>query len=297
MQEYKRILVGLDNTLMDYNLIEYVAFICKKFQPSKIYFTNVQESLVVPDKIIEDHPQFREPLDEKLAKEIKKNVKNHFPDVEQYDVEYEVIEGSALKEILHRLEVKNIDLLVMGRKKQLPGKGILPAQIARHCNSSLLLVTEAANRVWDKIFVPVDFSEWSKLALQKSVEIAMKKQGSQVIPFHLYDIPSLGTGISYGAAKMAPLIQSSAVECYNDFIKDMDTTFVEIKPSFQLNNKRLGAITAHQQAVNFEADLIVLGAQGKTGLKRAVLGSFTEKLINSDATIPILVVKKHREKK
>jgi len=297
MQEYKRILVGLDNTLMDYNLIEYTAFVCEQFKAQKVYFTNVQKSLVVPDKIIEQYPQFREPLDEKLEREIKKNVKNHFPNLEQYDVEYEVIEGSPTKELLHRLEVKNIDLLIMGRKNQLPGKGVLPAQIARHCNSSLLLVTEAANRVWDKLFVPLDFSDYSKLAMKTCVAIGKPNPNCQIVPFHLYDIPTLGPGLSYGSEKMAPLIQSNAVECYNDFMKEIDTSFIEFKPQFQLNNKRLGALSAHQQAENISANLIVIGAQGKTGLKRAVLGSFTEKLINSDATIPMLVVKKHQEKK
>ncbi len=291
MYKFNRILIGLDFSLMDRTLIEYASFICSKIQPTKIYFTHIHRNLSVPAEVVKDFPQFREPMDEKMIKEMKAKVKLHFENIGQYDVEYEVIEGAPSKELLHRLEVKNIDLLIMGRKNQLPGNGVIPKQIARHCQSSVLLVPEAANKKINHIWVPIDFSKYSKLAMEEAVMMAQQNSDTHISTLHIYDLPNFGAGITYGANKLEPMVRSNAVESYNTFMNNIEINDVPTTPIFQLNINYAGAKIAYDMAYAKKADLIIVGAQGKTGFSRILIGSFTEKLIESNTDIPLLVVK------
>jgi nucleotide-binding universal stress UspA family protein len=46
-----------------------------------------------------------------------------------------------------------------------------------------------------------------------------------------------------------------------------------------------------QEALRYRADLIIMGSHGRTGFKRLLMGSVTERVIGQ-ATCPVLVVKK-----
>jgi len=294
MYNFKRILVGLDLSLMDRELIEYTAFICNKIKPDKIYFSHIHRNLSVPPEVVKEFPEFREPIDETILAEIKKKVQTFFTGIEAYDVDYEVVEGAPSKELLHRVEVKNIDLLIMGRKSQLPGNGIIPRQIARYSQSSVLLVPETAKKQLSHILVPIDFSEYSKLAVEEAIMIASADVAKDidVEALNIFDLPSFGGGVSYGNKKLEPLIRSNSVDAYNTFMKGIETKDITINPTFQVNTRYAGANLVNGFAHRKNADLIVVGAQGKTGLKRIFIGSFTEKLIDSNDDLPLLVVKK-----
>lgn len=293
MYNFKRVLVGLDFSLMDQQVLEYTKFICEKIKPSKIYFTHVHKDLAIPPEVIKEFPQFREPMDEKLEKDMRKRVDLYFKGAEQYDIDYEVIEGAASKELLHRVEVKNIDLLIMGRKNELPGNGVIPRQIARYSKSSVLLVPESPKQELKSILVPIDFSDYSKLAMEEAIMIASEKENQdiKVTALNIYDLPSFGGGISYSETKLEPLIRSNSVDAYNTFMNEIETKDVQITPSFQMNSRYAGAALINGIAHRMNADMIVVGAQGKTGLKRIFIGSFTEKLIEHNEDLPLLVVK------
>ncbi len=291
MYDFRRIMVGLDFTLMDRAILEYLDMICDKIKPLKIYFTHIHRNLSVPDYIVKEFPQFREPLDEKMKKEMQEKVERFFPKVNKYDVEYEVIEGSPLKELLHRIEVKNIDLLFMGRKDQLPGNGVVPRQVARSCKSSVWFIPESGKQTLSNIVVPIDFSDYSKLAMEEALKIAATQDNVNIYPLHLYDMPNFGAGVTYGKEKLEPMIRSNAVDTYNEFISTLNTDAYSIAPIFKLDPHYQGVKLVKEVVHQKNASLIIVGSQGKTGLKRWWLGSFTEKLIEANTDTPLLVIK------
>ena len=292
MYDFRRIMVGLDFSLMDRTIIEHLAFISDKINPLKIYFTHVHRNLTVPASVVKDFPQFREPLDDKLKKDMKKKVEMYFSNINKYDVEYEVIEGSPSKELLHRIEVKNIDLLVMGRKDELPGNGIVPRQIARSCKSSVWFVPEKVTKTISDVVIPIDYSDFSKMAMEEALKLAEEEPSINLYPLHIYTLPQFGAGITYGKSKLEPLIRTDAVDEYNEFIKEMNTNDKSISPLFKLDSRYSGASFAYEVANQKKADLIIVGSQGKTGVKRWILGSFAEKMIETNKDIPLLVVKR-----
>ena len=292
MYDFRRIMVGLDLSLMDRAIIEQLAFISDKINPLKIYFTHIHRDLSVPASVVKDFPQFREPMDEKIKKEMKKKVESLFPGISKYDVEYEVIEGSPSKELLNRVEIKNIDLLIMGRKNELPGNGVIPRQVARSCKSSVWFVPEKTTNQFSNIAIPLDFSKHSKLAMEEALKLTENEPNINLYPIHIYTMPQFGAGVSYGQIKLEPIIRENAVEEYNSFIADMNTDGMSISPIFKLDHRYIGANYAYEIAYQKQADLIIVGCQGKTGVNRWIMGSFSEKLIEANTDIPLLVVKR-----
>ncbi len=285
-------MVGLDLSAMDAQLIAYTAFLCKTFKPNKIYFTHVHRDLSIPPKIKQEFPELRIPMDEKMAKEIETNLKNNFSNLENYDTEVEVIEGSPAKTLIHRVDTKNVDLLILGKKTKSEGSGIIPKQVVRRCTSSVLFVNENPTHSLNRIVVPTDFSIYSKQALLEAISVSKDNENANIFIHHVYDIPTYGYGGSlYHNTKIEPLVRASTQEQYNEFIADVNFEKTHVAPIFNLNMNYAGAAYTYSIAKERDADLIITAAQGKSMIKRLLLGSYTEKLIDAVDDIPLLVVK------
>jgi len=291
MYNYKRWMIGLDNTAMDKVLVSYVAFLSTIIAPVKMYFIHVNKDLDVSEKIRQAFPELQEPKDEIIEAEMKKLVVQNFPDHINFDIEYEARQGNPVKEILEWSHIKNIDLLLVGRKSTLSGSGILAQKLARKVACSILFVPEQAKHKINGILVSTDFSNNSRLALEKTVKLAKKYNDTTVYTYHSYQLP---TGYYYtgkSADEFAQIMLSHANEYYDDFIKDIDFGDIDILPIFELDKDNTPAKLINQMAHTKNVDLIVIGARGHTSLTSFLLGSITEQLILHDHNIPLLVVK------
>ncbi|MBV6647441.1 MAG: universal stress protein, partial [Cyclobacteriaceae bacterium] len=126
---YKTALVGLDLTEMDDHLVQYAAMISKVFPMERIFFVHVAKDLQLPDDLLKEYPGLLDPLDDSIETDIQKNVDQHF---EGSAVETVCIvkEGNPIEKMLKLSKVKDVDLILMGRKKSLQGSGIVSSRIA-----------------------------------------------------------------------------------------------------------------------------------------------------------------------
>ena len=142
-----------------------------------------------------------------------------------------------------------------------------------------------------KILVPIDFSNEAKAAAMVAAKIA-KITGSDIILLHMLDLPSN----TVDPAEMGNLYDGPQTVF---FMRGIHNRFEEFKkqPFFD-------GITLHEtvrfhkafegvieESKNNNADLIVMGSQGATGLKEMLVGSNTEKVVRH-SDIPVLVIKK-----
>jgi nucleotide-binding universal stress UspA family protein len=293
MYKFERIMVGLDLTLMDKPLIEYAAFLHHYFQPQKIYFVNIQEDLDVPDDIREQFPEFAEPRDEVIKQEMKEKVGTYFPDYASFDVEFDVIEGSPRKEMLRWVHVKNIDLLLVGRKKELKGSGLLPQQLARKVPCSVLFIPEKTRMSLRELLVPLDFSEFSRMALEEALEIGKTDQEVTIHALHTYEVPQFYKKTGKTEKEFAIIMQEHAKERYQEFVQEINLNGTRVAPLLTLNQKRISpAVMIHDKAHEQGVDMIIIGARGRDNLSALFLGSVSEKLIQLSGDIPILVIKR-----
>lgn len=284
--------VGLDLSEMDDQLIKYTAMLSRILSLERIFFVHVAKELELSKDLIEKYPDLLAPLDESIEKDIQKKVDLHFPS-SGTDVKCLVKDGHPIEEILKISRIKGADLILMGRKKDLQGSGLVSSRIARKCPCSLLLVTENFDAKIQTILVPVDFSEHSFLAVNQALRIA-EKANSEMRFSHAYSVP-IGyykTGKTY--EEFARIMKGHAENELQQFLlKHNFPANIPCEYLLMDDGKQDELIYGH--AKREHTDLIVIGSKGRTDASAMLIGSLAEKLVYKDVDIPVLIVKNKGE--
>jgi len=287
-----RIMVGLDFTTMDKVLIEYTAFIVYYLKPEVIYFVNIQDTLEIPDDIKASFPDLEGPLDEQLEDDMKLAVERYFPNLLDYKVHFEVVEGNPQKEILHLTRVKEIDLLILGRKLLSHEGGIIPQQLARKVPCSVLFVPEQTGFALRNLLVPIDFSASAQLALDVAQHVASVDKEVQLYAQHVYKVPYgyYKTGKTEG--EFAKIMEQHARKKGEEFLAQSNLDPSTVHLHYMLEKKRRSPAHMIEEFVDkYDIDMLLVGAKGKNFATTILLGSVTEKLLSLLDRIPIYIVK------
>ena len=146
-----------------------------------------------------------------------------------------------------------------------------------------------------KILVPIDGSKVSHKAAKYAVELA-KKTGASVALLSVID-----NRFVVEQAVSATASPTHLKESVEDYLKQSaQSSTDEIAKLCERNRIQFKAVIRKghpveeivNEAVKSKADLIVIGSQGKSALKAAVLGSVTYGVIHKDVKIPVLIVKR-----
>lgn len=289
---YKVALVALDFTEMDDRLISYTALISKTLPFERIFFVHVAKNLELSQELLAEYPSLTKPLDESLEADMQTKVDHHFASskVETICI---VKEGSPIDQVLKLCRIKDVDLILMGRKKSLQGSGIVSSRIARKCPCSLLLVTEDSSLKIKKLLLPIDFSSHSELALKLASDVH-KTSKAELLAMHIYSVP-IGfykTGKSYD--EFSVIMRKHAEKDYERFLKKHNTT-PEIQCKYVLAKDDDYSEMVYRYADDNKVDLIVIGSRGRTDIASVLLGSMAEKLVYLNNGTPILIVKEKGE--
>lgn len=143
-----------------------------------------------------------------------------------------------------------------------------------------------------KILVPVDFSAGSRQALQLALALA-RSSGARVDALYVWEPPRvvpLDVQV-FNPGQTAPLLEHArraAEERMREFLDDLGLPATE-RPSSEI---AVGDPTDEivERAAESGYDLLVLGAHGRSGIARLLLGSVAEKVIRR-SPCPVLVVR------
>jgi len=143
--------------------------------------------------------------------------------------------------------------------------------------------------VLKKILCPVDFSDSSREAMHVAVELARKSQAALVL-VHVWETPMWSTGYEkqLPSEAMAELLAGEEttltawkLEASKLGVGEVAIKFLEGAPWDQIVS------TAREDPA---IDLIVMGTHGRTGVKRALIGSVAERVVRH-APCAVLVVR------
>ncbi|PIE48485.1 MAG: universal stress protein UspA [Flavobacteriales bacterium] len=141
-----------------------------------------------------------------------------------------------------------------------------------------------------RILVPVDFSEQAEHAIKTASQIARLSYG-KIYLLHMISLPSNQTDIEFSSKANNPakiLYLKKIHERFDEIMKADYLKGIEVQEEVRFH-KTFAGIISYSRELN--ADLIIMGSHGATGLKEMFIGSNTEKVVrNSD--VPVLVVKK-----
>ncbi|MGB9712832.1 MAG: universal stress protein [Dissulfurimicrobium sp.] len=196
-------------------------------------------------------------------------------------------EGEAHEKIIELAISENCELIVMGRRGlsdlERMFVGSVTARVIGHSPIDVLVVPEGARIGWGKILVAVDGSKYSNVAVLRAINFA-RSYGGELKAVSVVDVP--------------PELYEKALGAVDDLVKKA-RTYVEGAVKLA-ENEGIKAEAIVKEGTTYKViletarelgvDAIVMGSHGRTGLKRLLMGSVTEKVIGySDR--PVLVVK------
>ena len=294
MNSFKRIMVGLDLTDMDDQIMAYMPILEQMFEPDCIYFLHVAKSLQLPKRVLEEYPNVLAPMDESIKSDIQKKVEAIYSPGKEVTLRYEVLEGNAIKEILNWTEVKEVDLFVMGRKKELSGEGQLPNRLARVAHCSIFFVPQHRHTKLNKVLVPIDFSKTSGMALDFAMKLH-ERIGVEVYLQNSYEVPSGYHLTGKTFEEFAEIMRNNTMVEALEFLKKRNIDESDVSVILSFDDEDDPGERANEVAQEVGADLIVMASRGRTEFASILLGSVAEKMIRYDSDIPLMIVKNKKE--
>lgn len=295
MEGIKRVLVALDLTEMDETLIGYIARLSNQIELEQVYFFNVMKSMEIPDKILEKYPNLVAPMDEATKKGIQYTIDEEAGNQLKANYEIKVTDGNPTDKILKWAKVKEVDLIVVGRKSSLQGDGIVSGKIVRLAPCSVLLVPEALPDTLAKVVVPIDFSAASKTAFEFSIYLAKRIQNLQVICLNIYEVPTGYHTSGKSFEEFAEVMKNNAEESFNEFIEGYNLKGLNVVPRYELNENTRVSKKIYRFAMKENASAIIVGSKGRTQAAALLIGSVAERLLKLNSHLPQYVIKEHRK--
>ncbi|WP_203255795.1 universal stress protein [Hyunsoonleella ulvae] len=139
-----------------------------------------------------------------------------------------------------------------------------------------------------KIIVPIDFSNHSEYALKTAAKLA-KVYNAEVLALHMLEMSDImlssSDGLQHEKTAFFLKLAEKKFKAFlkKDFLQDIKVT--PLVKHFKIFSE------VNDVAIKTDADLIVMGSHGTSGLKEYFVGSNTERVVRH-AEIPVLVVKK-----
>lgn len=281
----------MDLSSMDETILMNIKHMIPVFEIEQIYFVHVSKDLSIPEDIKKNYPDLLAPADETIRAGIEHELKV----AGMKDVSNEVLvkEGNPIETILRWCKIKDVDLLVMGRKATESGSGTLSKNLAQRAPTSVFFIPEKANmHEINRVLIPVDFSGYSLMTLELAHSVA-KGIHAKILCCHLYEVPAGYSKTGKSHSEFAKVMLENAKKDFKKFIEKAGLG--DISCEFILKDDKSEAAYIVRLAEKEQVDFIVIGSRGRSNSAAMLLGSVSERLIQLNNDIPTLVLKKRGE--
>lgn len=220
------------------------------------------------------------------------------------DCGVDILTGTPLHEILEQVKRLGANLLVAGvagAGEHSGGAGSVSGKLARKCPVDVLLVRSGHPGAFQKVVACVDFSPHSQRVAAAAREVALH-DGAEVDFLHVWSAGGalLPLAVGYGEVfvdvagmeKAAHDEEKDNVAAQlHELVRDA-AQGIQAREVLHEDHKAGQGIADHAQAAG--ADLIVIGALGRTNLRYLFLGSTAERLL-ARLNSSVLVIKPGEE--
>jgi nucleotide-binding universal stress UspA family protein len=213
-------------------------------------------------------------------------------DTENLSVTAAVREGVVHDAVLDYGDESNIDLIVMGTHGRTGVRrfllGSVTEKVVRLADVPVLSVkadAEPGTVSFDDILLPTDGSSGAEAALEPAGALASATDAT----VHLVSVvDTRSLGIDVGSSVIVDELESVATDAVGDASDRLSGMGVETVETAITHGVPYRAILdAIEEA---DADLVVIGTHGRTGIDRYLLGSVAEKLVRT-SPVPVMTVR------
>jgi nucleotide-binding universal stress UspA family protein len=283
MGKYRKILVAIDGSESSRNAL-LQAFRLAVDEKCWIIVTSVVPPLTGDLDLtgVKDiHASLAKPFEDALAEA------NRLAEQERVLIKTVSEEGETYERIVDLADAENCDIIVMGRrglrKMERTLVGSVTARVIGHTQRDVLVVPAGAIVGWKKILVATDGSKFSGLAVNRAVDFA-KAYGGSLVVVSVVDVPTE--------------FYAEAPQAVDDMVRKAKEYTAAVRKQAEAAGVKtetfVGEADAFDAIVKLareqDVDMIVVGSHGRTGLRRLLMGSVTEKVIGH-AACPVLVAR------
>lgn len=274
---------------MDEYVVKYAGLVASTMK-SKVYFFHVDNQMDLPNAVSEKYPELYGPTGNNLPSRMEKTVAQYFPNYQEFGPEFISREGSPSQKILEWSEIKDMDLIIMGKKYELKGKGVNPRKIANISHCSILFVPEESRMTLNNLFVPIDFSLRSKTGIEQALAIK-ENNAAKVTLQHVFFVPQgyHYTGKTY--EEFAIIMRENAMKDYKRFMTKNNYDPKKFDDIYTFDDDDAPADKIYLEALNHDTDLIILPSRGRTKAASLLLGSVALELLKFHQKIPYMIIK------
>jgi nucleotide-binding universal stress UspA family protein len=283
----KKVIVCLDHTKKDQGLIENACALSKIAGTTHITFLNIIKDFNLPESLVKEFPDLLDKALEERKNEIKGLIEKHF----KCDIPTKIVvrQGGETKEILKAANEINSDLIILGRKKV--SDSVLSTRVARRSPCNLLVIPNGEKLKFDKIFIPVDFSDYSSLSLRRTL-LLTKDLKSKIYLQNVYTVPSCYRYSGKSYQDFSDIMKGHAIKDLEVLIKKAEKQEQELIPVATLDKDGKVIDLILKAAAQKKVDMIVMGAKGRTATSALFIGSKAERMIRINDSIPLMIIRK-----
>jgi nucleotide-binding universal stress UspA family protein len=284
MQRFKNILINLSLREEEVSVLEWSGAVATMGESDRITVLHTWDTVDIPAELKDRYPWLLEPGQEESLKRMTLLVEEHLKAPPITQIERLIKQGSALGEVLTIAETGEVDLVVCGRSET---DLRLSERLARKAPCSVLSVPPSAPSKFHRVLVPIDFSSFSKQALEIAMAFAYAA-GADLTLMHAFTVPR-------GEAKAIttrPEIVTEFAEIHDARLKrlvaSLDTRGVKISTQVVESSSTPAAVSRVVEAGGH--DLVVIGCRGRHAIYATLLGSTAEAILHG-CPVPVVAVK------
>ncbi|MCB0258491.1 MAG: universal stress protein [Calditrichaeota bacterium] len=295
--EIKKILVPVDFSEYSDEALVLAVQMARHYQAR---MTLAHVVVYFPDEFEEEasYQQYQAVMVQRAARaeqKLKQQAGKHA--AEGVKVDHVVLHGSSPADALQEyIDSQTFDLVIMGtrgwNRVRQTAQGSVSELTVRRAPIPVMTVQKNSqkNDRIQRILVPVDFSIYSRQALEYAISIAQKYDAKLVL-IHVVEqevYPAFYDDRVESIFEVDQNLTNSVIANLHDFVADLvDGSLVE---AFVVREG-----VAHKEIVSYvneqSVDLLVIATHGLTGLEYLLLGSTAEKVIRW-AVCPVLTIKR-----
>ncbi len=288
MITFNKLLVCLDLSVADQAVIQNACEIAKRAETTEVTFLNVIKDFNLPESLEKEFPDLIDKAITERREKIQEAIASGF-DCDQIKTSVEIRKGNATKEILSCSVKVGADLIVIGRKKE--NSSVLKTRIVRRAACNILLVPENSSLKFDKIHVPVDFSNYSDLSLDTALSLTGEEK-VDILLQNVYNVPSSYRYSGKTYDEFSEIMREHSSKDLGVLLKKATITNQNLIPIHTLDDGQNVTKMVYDEAAKQNANLIVMGAKGRTAASALFIGSKAERMIQVNDSIPMIVARK-----
>jgi nucleotide-binding universal stress UspA family protein len=236
-------------------------------------------------------------MKQKLEEDARDKIKAMLPEelLEKEDIVPIVRFGKPFLEVIQVAKEKDVDIITIGTHGRAGVDRVILGSVAervvRKAHCPVMVVRSEKYIGFKRIIVPIDFSDCSRMALEYAAATA-RAHRSKLTILHVYEGSFVEPYIKAAnseeeADEIMKEIERVNETKYDEFLKTIDLSGVEYE---KLLKKGIPKTDIVETAMEQQANLIVMGTHGRSGIKHTLIGSTAEEVVRT-VHCDIVVVK------